>query len=60
MAVNETEDSASQAEDSGVSLHAALKPSAVGLSFAVEVYRQRWKLTIKVRDSVRGVHANSC
>ena len=34
--MNETEDSASQAEDSGVSLHAALKPSAAGLSFAVE------------------------
>ena len=36
MAVNQTEDSASQPEDSGVSLHAALKPSTVGLSFAVE------------------------
>lgn len=34
-AVNETEDSVSAADDSGVSLHATLKPSVAGLSFAV-------------------------
>ncbi len=34
-AVNEVEDAASSPEDAGVSLHAALKPSAAGLSFAV-------------------------
>jgi hypothetical protein len=36
LAANEIEDSASSPEDAGVSLHAALKPSAAGLSFAVE------------------------
>src|SRR5690349_19652236 len=36
QAVNEKEDAASSPEDSGVSLHAALKPSVAGLSFAVK------------------------
>lgn len=35
-AVNEVEDSASTSDEAGVSLHAALKPSAAGLSFAVK------------------------
>ena len=46
-AVNLTEDSASQPEDSGVSLHAALKPSAAGLSFAVRFSGD--EVTIKVQ-----------
>ena len=36
QAVNETEDAASSPEEAGVSLHAALKPSVAGLSFAVK------------------------
>jgi hypothetical protein len=36
QAVNETEDAASSQEETGVSLHAALKPSVAGLSFAVK------------------------
>lgn len=36
LAVNEAEDSVSVPEDAGVSLHAALKPSVAGLSFAVQ------------------------
>ncbi len=35
LAVNEREDSASEPDTSGVPLHAALKPSVAGLSFAV-------------------------
>jgi hypothetical protein len=35
QAVNEVEDAVSSYEDSGVSLHAALKPSVAGMSFAV-------------------------
>lgn len=34
-AVNEREDAASNSDDSGVALHAALKPSVAGISFAV-------------------------
>ena len=36
LVVNEAEDTASTPEDGGVSLHAALKPSVAGLSFAVQ------------------------
>jgi hypothetical protein len=36
LAVNITEDSASEPEEAGVSLHAALKPATAGLSFALE------------------------
>lgn len=36
MAVNLTEDAASEPEEAGVSLHAALKPATAGLSFAIE------------------------
>lgn len=35
LAVNESEDTASEPDTSGVPLHAALKPSTAGLSFAV-------------------------
>jgi hypothetical protein len=35
LAVNEVEDAASAPEEAGASLHAALKPAAAGLSFAV-------------------------
>lgn len=35
LAVNIAEDAASQPDEAGVSLHAALKPAAAGLSFAV-------------------------
>ena len=35
-AVNLVEDSASEVEETGVSLHAALKPATAGLSFALE------------------------
>lgn len=40
-AVNEADDASSTAEEAGVSLHAALKPSAAGLSFAVQGTGQR-------------------
>lgn len=40
LAVNQTEDSPSAPEEAGVSLHAALKPSVVGLSFAVKATSQ--------------------
>lgn len=36
VAVNVTEDAASEPEEAGVSLHAALKPATAGLSFALE------------------------
>lgn len=36
LAVNEVEDSVSAPDEAGVSLHAALKPSVAGLSFAVQ------------------------
>ena len=36
LAVNEKEDAASEPEEAGVSLHAALKPATAGLSFALE------------------------
>jgi superfamily II DNA or RNA helicase len=36
LAVNEREDAASSPDESGVSLHAALKPATAGMSFAVE------------------------
>lgn len=36
LAVNITEDAASEPEEAGVSLHAALKPATAGLSFALE------------------------
>lgn len=36
LAVNIDEDAASEPEESGVSLHAALKPATAGLSFALE------------------------
>jgi hypothetical protein len=36
LAVNEADDAASTPEEAGVSLHAALKPSVAGLSFAVQ------------------------
>jgi hypothetical protein len=36
LAVNEHEDAAASPEEMGVSLHAALKPSVAGLSFAVQ------------------------
>lgn len=36
LAVNEVDDAASEPDQAGVSLHAALKPASAGLSFAVE------------------------
>lgn len=36
LAANVTEDAASEPEEAGVSLHAALKPATAGLSFAIE------------------------
>ncbi len=38
LAVNITEDAASEPEEAGVSLHAALKPATAGLSFALEPF----------------------
>ncbi len=40
LAVNESDDSASAPDEGGVSLHAALKPSVAGLSFAVKAASQ--------------------
>jgi len=51
LAVNEIEDSASAPEDTGVSLHAALKPSVAGLSFAVQPDEPRTPPSIVVTVS---------
>ena len=49
--INESEDSASSAEDEGVPLHASLKPSVAGLSFAVEGRDARVAPLVEVRIS---------
>lgn len=51
LAVNITEDAASEVEEVGVSLHATLKPAAAGLSFAVESDGKDGALGIKVEVS---------
>lgn len=48
LAVNVPEDAASEPEEGGVSLHAALKPAAAGLSFAVESTSEHRRPVIRV------------
>lgn len=50
-AVNEDEDSPSQPEEPGVSLHAALKPASAGLSFALQSETEAIELPIHVQIS---------
>lgn len=53
LAVNVVEDASSIAEDTGVSLHAALKPSAAGLSFAIQPSGQQVPLIdVEIRCAV--------
>ncbi|MDI1480385.1 helicase-related protein [Polyangium sp. y55x31] len=49
IAVNIAEDAASEPEEAGVSLHAALKPATAGLSFAVESSGRESPPTIRVQ-----------
>ena len=47
-AVNLVEDAASEVEEAGVSLHAALKPATAGISFALETSGTDARPTIRV------------
>lgn len=51
LEVNVAEDTASQPDDAGVSLHAALKPAAAGLSFAVQSTSAKGHSLIRVEIS---------
>lgn len=48
LAVNVNEDAASEPEEAGVSLHAALKPASAGLSFALEASGSDVRPTIRI------------
>src|SRR5262249_32725447 len=52
LAANVDEDAASEPEEFGVSLHAALKPAAAGLSFAVESEDGHPIISVEVRCAV--------